>query len=445
MGVKVAVVGGGSTYTPELVEGFVTRGDRLPVDELALLDIDAERLAVVGGARRTDAAARGMDGPTRPHRRPDRGPRGRRLRASCSSVSGGQAARFPDETIPPRYGCIGQETTGPGGFAKALRTVPVVLELAEETASAAPRARGSSTSRTRPASSRRPCSTRDTGRSVCATSRSASSGGSRQHFGVEPERVQLEHVGLNHLTWERRVLVDGVDRLPEILEDAIDLVADETDMPADADPGARRDPQLLPALLLPREPRSSSSRNDHADPRRGGHGDRGGAARALPRIPALDTKPKLLEERGGAFYSRRGRGAGGLAPRGHRRRAGREHPQRRRDPGPARRRRRRDRRHDRPATARTPCPWRRSRPTCSGSWSMRRPTSGSPIEAAMTGDRDVALRALMTNPLVGDFDVAAPAPGGAPRGEPGPPAAVLPGLLRSSDPTERPIIGSGCR
>src|SRR6187397_221575 len=48
MGVKVAVVGGGSTYTPELVEGFVTRGDRLPVDELVLLDIDSERLSVVG-------------------------------------------------------------------------------------------------------------------------------------------------------------------------------------------------------------------------------------------------------------------------------------------------------------------------------------------------------------------------------------------------------------
>ena len=56
MGVKVAVVGGGSTYTPELVEGFVTRGDRLPVDELVLLDIDPERLGIVGGARRADDA-----------------------------------------------------------------------------------------------------------------------------------------------------------------------------------------------------------------------------------------------------------------------------------------------------------------------------------------------------------------------------------------------------
>ena len=60
MGVKVAVVGGGSTYTPELVEGFVTRGERLPVDELVLLDIDAERLDDRRRARRADDAARGL-------------------------------------------------------------------------------------------------------------------------------------------------------------------------------------------------------------------------------------------------------------------------------------------------------------------------------------------------------------------------------------------------
>src|SRR6478736_6698770 len=93
MGVKVAVVGGGSTYTPELVEGFVTRRDRLPVDELEGANFVIVQLRV-----------------------------------------GGNQARFLDETIPLRFGFIGQETTGPGGFAKALRTVPVVLELAERTA-----------------------------------------------------------------------------------------------------------------------------------------------------------------------------------------------------------------------------------------------------------------------------------------------------------------------
>ena len=133
MGVKVAVVGGGSTYTPELVEGFVTRGDRLTVDELALLDIDAERLEVVGGLAERMLRRAGWNG-----RLVLTGDRDRALEGADFVLVqlrvGGQGARFSDETIPPRFGCIGQETTGPGGFAKALRTVPVVLELAEETA-----------------------------------------------------------------------------------------------------------------------------------------------------------------------------------------------------------------------------------------------------------------------------------------------------------------------
>src|SRR5215213_746224 len=125
MSIKLAVVGGGSTYTPELIEGITRRADRLPVDELVLLDIDPERLEIVGGlARRmldrlewpgrlvlTSDTDAGIDG------------------ASFVLIQlrvGGQAARLVDETLPPKFGTIGQETTGAGGFAKALRTVPVV-------------------------------------------------------------------------------------------------------------------------------------------------------------------------------------------------------------------------------------------------------------------------------------------------------------------------------
>ena len=127
---KVAVVGGGSTYTPELVSGLSRERDRLDVTELALHDIDEERREVVGGlARRmldrqdfagelvvTDDLDRAVDG------------------ADFVLVQirvGGQQARLSDETVPLACGCIGQETTGAGGFGKALRTVPVVLEIAE--------------------------------------------------------------------------------------------------------------------------------------------------------------------------------------------------------------------------------------------------------------------------------------------------------------------------
>src|SRR3989449_697834 len=133
MGVKVAVVGGGSTYTPELVEGFVTRTDRLPVDELVLMDIDPERLAVVGALAERMVRAAGWAGTVRMTDRANEALEGANFVIVQLRVGGNQA-RLLDETIPLRFGCIGQETTGPGGFAKALRTVPVVLELAERTA-----------------------------------------------------------------------------------------------------------------------------------------------------------------------------------------------------------------------------------------------------------------------------------------------------------------------
>ena len=232
MGVKVAVVGGGSTYTPELVEGFVTRGDRLPVDELTLLDIDPERLAVVGGLAERMMRRVGWSGTLRLTDSRDEALEGADFVIVQLRV-GGQAARFQDETIPPRFGCIGQETTGPGGFAKALRTVPVVLELAEETAR-----RGAPGAWFVDFTNPTGLVTQallDEGHRALGLCNVAIGFQRRfaKEFGVEPEQVQLEHVGLNHLTWERKVLVDGVDRLPEILDSAIDLVADETDMPAD--------------------------------------------------------------------------------------------------------------------------------------------------------------------------------------------------------------------
>jgi 6-phospho-beta-glucosidase len=130
--VKVVVVGGGSSYTPELVDGFVARADRVAVDELVLLDIDAERLEIVAGlAQRMARRAGWPDGAvtwtTDPHRALD----GAHFVVVQLRV-GGQKARLGDETLPLRFGCVGQETTGPGGFAKALRTVPVVLEVAEQ-------------------------------------------------------------------------------------------------------------------------------------------------------------------------------------------------------------------------------------------------------------------------------------------------------------------------
>ena len=309
MGVKVAVVGGGSTYTPELVEGFVTRGDRLPVDELVLLDIDQERLDVVGALAERMMRRAGWSG---------------RLTLTDDRVEaidgadfvivqlrvGGNQARYRDETIPPRFGCIGQETTGPGGFAKALRTVPVVLELAELTAD-----RGAPgawfVDFTNPTGLVTQALVDQGHRAIGLCN--VAIGFQREFasmFEVDPSSVQLDHVGLNHLTWERKVLVDGEDRLPALLD-----ALEDPDSPAQA---FRRELEAETHLDLVQALRAIPSYYLHyyydvdrvLAAQQAGETSRAeevmkieAGLLELYRDPTLDTKPKLLEERGGAFYS----------------------------------------------------------------------------------------------------------------------------------------------
>src|SRR5947199_1538408 len=126
---KLAVIGGGSTYTPELVAGLARERERIDLHELVLHDIDPERREVVGGLAERMLDAAGYRGELFVTDDLDRALDG----ASFVLVQlrvGGQAARLSDETVPLACGCIGQETTGAGGLAKALRTVPVLLEIA---------------------------------------------------------------------------------------------------------------------------------------------------------------------------------------------------------------------------------------------------------------------------------------------------------------------------
>jgi 6-phospho-beta-glucosidase len=300
MGVKVAIVGAGSTYTPELVEGFIRRADRFPVDELALLDVDPSRLEVVGGLSRRMLDRAGFGGRTVLTDDRDEAIDGAAFVIVQLRV-GGQAARLLDETIPPRFGCIGQETTGAGGFAKALRTVPVVLELAE-------------------LASRRGAPgcwfvdfTNPTGlvtqalldRDVRAVGLcNVAIGFQRrfaERFGVEPERVELEHVGLNHLSWVRAVKVDGVDRLPELLQTDLEGLSADAEIP----PELMRALEAVPSYYLRYYYRTREMLDHQA----------AGTTRAeevmrierdlleLYRDPELAEKPPLLERRGGAFYS----------------------------------------------------------------------------------------------------------------------------------------------
>ncbi len=126
---KMAVIGAGSTYTPELVSGLVRERGRIAVDELVLHDVDPERLEVVGGLSRRILEHRDFHGAVAITGELDRALEGADAILIQIRV-GGQAARLRDETIPANCGCVGQETTGAGGLGKAMRTVPVVLEIA---------------------------------------------------------------------------------------------------------------------------------------------------------------------------------------------------------------------------------------------------------------------------------------------------------------------------
>jgi len=402
MGVKVTVVGGGSTYTPELVEGFVTRADRFPLDDLVLLDVDPERLEVVGGLAERMLAKAGYDGALTLT-----GDRDRALEDADFVVVqlrvGGQAARYLDETIPPRFGCVGQETTGPGGFAKALRTVPVVLELAEETSK-----RGAPGAWFVDFTNPTGLVTQallDEGHRAIGLCNVAIGFQRRfaQAFGVEPERVELEHVGLNHLSWERAVLVDGVDRLPEILSTRIDLLADET--PAEliralgAIPSYYLHYYYLTDEVIERQRTERTRAEEVMDIEAG--------LFELYRDPDLAEKPELLERRGGAFYSEAAaqlitslhEGTGDLQVVNVRNEGALPDLP---DDAVVEILARIDRDGAHPIPV-APLP-----PEMLGLVEHVKAYERLAVRAATTGDRTIALKALMTNPLVRDYRTAVP-------------------------------------
>jgi 6-phospho-beta-glucosidase len=294
--VKLAVVGAGSTYTPELV----SRVSELPVTELALHDIDRDRLQIVGGLARRMLARAGYAGGLTLTGDLDAALDG----ASFVLVQirvGGQRARLHDETVPLRCGCIGQETTGAGGFAKAMRTVPVVLELAERVSErAAPDAW--IVDFTNPVG----IVTRallDQGHRAVGLCNVAI--GFQRRFakalGIAPERVLIDQVGLNHLTWIRAVHVDGEDRLDNLLADYGDELAVELELP-------RRlldDLGAIPSYYLRYFYGHDEVLAEQRDgvPRAQTVAEIERELLAMYRNEALDTKPELLEQRGGAFYS----------------------------------------------------------------------------------------------------------------------------------------------
>jgi 6-phospho-beta-glucosidase len=294
--VKLAVIGAGSTYTPELV----SRVTELPVTELALHDIDAPRLEVVSGLAKRMLDKAGYRGGLLTTHDLDAALDGAAFVLLQIRV-GGQSARLHDETVPLRCGCIGQETTGAGGFAKAMRTVPVVLELAERVIErAAPDAW--IVDFTNPVG----IVTRallDAGHKAVGLCNVAI--GFQRRFahalGIEPRRVLIDQVGLNHLTWIRAVRIDGEDRLDELLHAYGDEIAQDLELP-------RRlldDLGAIPSYYLRYFYGHDEVLAEQRDgvPRAQTVAEIERELLAMYRNEALDTKPELLDQRGGAYYS----------------------------------------------------------------------------------------------------------------------------------------------
>ncbi|MEV6008881.1 6-phospho-beta-glucosidase [Streptomyces sp. NPDC051976] len=304
--VKLVVVGGASTYTPELVDGLARLRDTLPVAELVLVDPAAERLAVVAGLSRRILAHQGHSAVVTTTAD---------LESAVADADavliqlrvGGQALRAQDETWPLTCGCVGQETTGAGGLAKALRTVPVVVDIADRIRAVNPGAW--IVNFTNP---------------VGIVTRALQTLGHRavglcnvaigfqrlfaQLLNVESELIRLDHVGLNHLTWERDVTLlghpddeTGVSVLPRLIDDFSPALHEETELPADLFGRLGVIPSYYLRYFYQHDRMVSELRRQPPRADEVAHLERELLAQYADE--ALVSKPELLSRRGGAHYS----------------------------------------------------------------------------------------------------------------------------------------------
>ena len=301
---KVAVIGAGSTYTPELIEGIIKRRDVLPLHEIALMDIDERKLGIVGGL-----CKRMLD-------HEDMGCKYVQTMDLDEAIAGADfvfaqirvgklAARILDEKIPLKYNLIGQETTGIGGFFKALRTVPVLLDIARRMERLCPNAVLINFSNPS---------------GICAQALSQYSSiksiglcngpiGMVRHplrvLGLSREDVELEFLGLNHLSFVSRMVHNGRDLIAEAVhndEALLDTLADSIDFPKES----MRMAQALPVGYL----NYFITPGDMLDKLASAPQSRGEVCLEIEeellkmyQDDGLYVKPELLSKRGGALYS----------------------------------------------------------------------------------------------------------------------------------------------
>jgi 6-phospho-beta-glucosidase len=373
------------------------------VRELVLHDIDEERREAVGGLAERMLNRQGFAGRLEITDDLDRAVDGADFVLIQIRV-GGQEARLSDETVPLLCGCIGQETTGAGGLGKALRTVPVVLGIAD-------RVRERSADGAWIVDFTNPVgivtrSLLDHGHRAVGLCNVAI--GFQRSFarmlGVEPKRVEVDQVGLNHLSWVRVVRLDGNDVLPELLETHGDEIARDLGL-------ARRlidELGVIPSYYLHYFYSHDQVLAEQLEgvPRATTVAEIERELLQMYRDPNLVEKPALLEQRGGAFYSEAAIGlVGSLASDG-----GEAHVVDVRNNGTI------EGLADDDvievlstvgAIGAMPLPQPPVAPELLGLTQHVAAYERLAAEAAVTGDRAVARKALLTHPLIGQHPLSA--------------------------------------
>ena len=304
-GLKIAIIGAGSTYTPELIEGFINKKDELCVESFYLMDINKEKLQIIGELsermiKRNLLSAKIVLTTNLEEAIIDANYVLTQVRI------GGLEARVRDEKIPMKYDLLGQETTGAGGFMKALRTIPVLMEVAKLIERTAPEAW--LINFTNPSGIIAEALLNNTKvkmLSLCNVPISMV----KDIRGMLPEDVQsfdYDYIGLNHLSWITSAYADGVDVLPHILDKKIHLSAmkniDETEYDYELLNATKGIPSSYLNYFYFRE---EKVKHNKAEEKTRGEicMDIEKQLLEIYKDVNLDKKPALLEKRGGAYYS----------------------------------------------------------------------------------------------------------------------------------------------
>lgn len=311
-GLKIAAIGGGSSYTPELVEGLIKRYHELPVDDLYLADIEEgkDKLEIVGNLAKRMVEKAGVD--INIHMTLDRREAIKNADFIITQFRVGLLdARIRDEKIPLKYNVIGQETTGPGGFAKAQRTIPVILDICKDIEELAPEAW--LINFTNPSGVISETVLKYTKVKVIGLCNVPIGmiHDLAEMLGVDVKRLYIDFAGLNHLVWGTRIYLDGND----ITKKLIDSFAGGKSLSMKNVPDLPWEPEFIKSLGMYPCPYHryyylTDKMLEEQKKQAATVGTRGEVVKKverelfeLYRDPNLNSKPPQLEKRGGAHYS----------------------------------------------------------------------------------------------------------------------------------------------